>query len=129
MKQANSLALNSAEQAVLDKVTNGAAAKEQAWVNAQVITTTPEELAEIKRTARAQLDPKYEIDLMSYESKVTAPGADVFSTEETAANNALQELIDAEGAKWVAGTFVAAEQDGSFAMAAAGAFVALAALF
>ena len=64
---------------------------------------------------------------MSYESKVTAPGADVFSDSETVANLRYQNLIDAEGAKWSAGTFVAA--DGSFAMAAAGAFVALAALF
>ena len=66
---------------------------------------------------------------MSYDSKVIA-GNNSFDAKETEANNKLQELINAEGAKWIAGTFVAAEADGSFAVAAAGAFMALsAALF
>ena len=59
-------------------------------------TTTPEELAEIKRTARSQLDPKYDMDLMSYESKVIA-GNTTFSDKETEANLELTKLTNAEG--------------------------------
>ena len=59
MKQQNNLAFNGAEQAVLDKIDDEVAAKERTWKENLVITTTPEELAEIKRTARAQLEPMY----------------------------------------------------------------------
>ena len=69
------------------------------------------------------------MDLMSYDSKVAA-GNSSFGPNEIAAYNKLQTLINAEGAKWQSDTFVAAEADGSFAVAAAGAFMALsAALF
>ena len=97
------------------------------------MTTTPEEVAEIERTARAQLGKEYEIGLMSYESKITATGVaptgDNLDPKEEAARDELERLINLEGNKWVAKTFVAAEQDGSFAVVATGAFVALAALF
>merc|ERR1712012_591228 len=84
VKQQNSLALNSAEQAVADKVTTAAAASKSTWVTENTKTTTAEETAQIEAKAASLLTGDDKTNYDAYAARVAAGTQAQASADELA---------------------------------------------
>lgn len=128
VKQQNSLALNSAEQAVADKVTTAAAASKSAWVTENTKTTTAEETAQIEAKAASLLTGDDKTNYDAYVARVDAGTQAQASADELAGKAAFDAKVQTELTAWGAGTFEPLA-DAALAVAATGALFAAAALF